>query len=62
MSVYTIHSGFDQWNWDPPKAASYFIYAWSALLLVIYLAGFALLPKEQKQVNSNKEGEKQNVV
>jgi hypothetical protein len=47
FSVFTIHLGFDIWRWEPPKAAIYFIYAWSGFLLFVYVAGFALnIPKE----------------
>lgn len=57
MSVYTIHLGFDHWNWDPPKAASYFLYAWSGFLFIVYLAGFALLSKERKQMAKKQQKE-----
>lgn len=55
LSPYQIHLGFDIWDWDPPAYASYIIYAWTALMAALYIAGFALLPKELRQDQEKKE-------
>lgn len=49
LSVYQIHEGFEEWDWGPPSYASYIIYAWAGVMALVYLAGFALLPKELRQ-------------
>lgn len=49
LSVWQIHEGFERWQWQPPAYASYIIYAWAALMFVLYVIGFAFLPKELKQ-------------
>lgn len=55
LSPYQIHLGFDTWDWAPPAYASYIIYAWSALMAILYIAGFAFLPKELRQDKEKKE-------
>jgi hypothetical protein len=53
--------GFDRWDWNPPAYASYIIYAWAALMAVLYIAGFALLPKERRQNRAAAGNTKENV-
>lgn len=53
LSVYQIHEGFEEWDWEPPMYASYVIYAWAGLMALLYLIGFAFLPKELRQNRDN---------
>lgn len=53
LAIWNIHEGFDLWQWGVPNYASYIVYAWAAFLFLLYVAGFALLPREMRQ---NREG------
>lgn len=53
LSVYNIHKGFRFWRWQPTMAADYIIYAWAALVAVLYLAGAALLPREIREAKAD---------
>lgn len=55
LSVWTIHEGFNEWQWGPPAAASYVIYAWAALCAALWLGGLFLIPREIRQSRDGKD-------
>ena len=49
LAIWNIQTGFQLWEWEAGNAAVYAVYAWMGFLILLYLAGFAFLPKEIKQ-------------
>ena len=58
LSVWNIHEGFNVWEWQAPAYASYIIYAWAGLMGLLYIVGFALLPREYKKKKSEVQSER----
>lgn len=48
-AVWNVTSGLQLWDWGVPMWATYVVWAWGALLLVIYLVGLVFLRKDLRQ-------------
>lgn len=49
LSIWNMETGFNIWYWDAGKAPKIVVYAWMGFLVLLYLVGFAFLPREIKQ-------------
>jgi hypothetical protein len=60
LAVWNCETGFDIWDYDAGKAPRIVIYAWMGFLVLLYLAGMALLPRQIKQDREYAEKQKLN--
>ena len=49
VAIWNSTQGFELWSWGPPRWASWILWIWAGLLVVAYLAGLALLPRDLRQ-------------
>lgn len=61
-AVWNCTSGLLLWDWAPPRWSTYVIWAWAALLAVIYLIGLVFLPKDLRQHKQHTLSEKNDVL
>lgn len=52
LSVWQIHKGFSIWEWSPPSAASYIIYAWAGICVFAYCIGMFFIPHQIRKTHS----------
>lgn len=61
-AVWNCTEGLQLWDWGPPHWAGYVLWAWAALLLVIYLVGLVFLRKDLRQHKQDTLSEKQGAL
>jgi hypothetical protein len=60
LAMWQMQSGWSIWSggYEPGRAPQDVLYAWMGLLILLYLVGLALLPKQIKHRKENNMGEK----
>ncbi|PWY98402.1 CBD9-like protein [Testicularia cyperi] len=56
-AIWNSTEGLSLWEWGAPNWARWVLWAWAALMAVIYLAGLALLPKDLREWRANRDAQ-----